>query len=225
MKLPCEIVRDLLPLYLEGLTSEETSRAVRAHLEACPACRALAQKPAVPQTAQDAAARLQTAQAEVHKKLWIILAAAWLFMILTAGQEWMCLFIAPLLLAAVVALCRASCRTCADRRRRRWMRAGAAAFLCLWLAVSVLHSVRLCRLMQEAPSPELTDAAAQSVEMLQHQPVEQLHTPPIVIHAFSGGCALYRAEVQTVRGIETVWCLTMYRGLGDMEVYYIQMIR
>ena len=104
------------------------------------------------------------------------------------------------------------------------MRAGAAAFLCLWLAVSVLHSVRLCRLMQEAPSTELTDAAAQSVDMLQRQPVEQLHTPPIVIHAFSGGCALYRAEAQTGRGIETVWFLTMYRGLGDMEVYYIQLL-
>lgn len=38
--LPCAIVRDLLPSYIEGLTEEETSAAVKAHLEACPDCAA-----------------------------------------------------------------------------------------------------------------------------------------------------------------------------------------
>ena len=37
--LSCEVVRDLLPSYIDGLTSEETSRLVRAHLVACEACR------------------------------------------------------------------------------------------------------------------------------------------------------------------------------------------
>ena len=37
--LSCEVVRDLLPSYIDGLTSEETSRLVRAHLDACEACR------------------------------------------------------------------------------------------------------------------------------------------------------------------------------------------
>lgn len=36
--LPCAVVRDLLPLYLEGLTSPQTGQAVEAHLESCPAC-------------------------------------------------------------------------------------------------------------------------------------------------------------------------------------------
>ena len=38
--LPCAIVQDLLPNYLEGLTSEETNRSIEAHLAACPDCAA-----------------------------------------------------------------------------------------------------------------------------------------------------------------------------------------
>lgn len=37
-KLECEIVRDLLPSYADGLTSEVTSRAVREHLDGCAQC-------------------------------------------------------------------------------------------------------------------------------------------------------------------------------------------
>lgn len=37
--LPCAIVRDLLPSYVEGLTEAETSAAVKNHLEACEGCR------------------------------------------------------------------------------------------------------------------------------------------------------------------------------------------
>ena len=39
-ELPCAIVQDLLPNYLEGLTSGETNRAIEAHLAACPDCAA-----------------------------------------------------------------------------------------------------------------------------------------------------------------------------------------
>lgn len=39
-ELSCAIVEDLLPTYVEGLTSEETNAAVMAHLESCPACAA-----------------------------------------------------------------------------------------------------------------------------------------------------------------------------------------
>lgn len=38
--LTCAVVRDLLPSYVEGLTSEETNRAVEAHLAQCPDCAA-----------------------------------------------------------------------------------------------------------------------------------------------------------------------------------------
>lgn len=37
--LSCAVVRDLLPSYTEGLTEEETNRAVEQHLEGCPHCR------------------------------------------------------------------------------------------------------------------------------------------------------------------------------------------
>lgn len=38
-ELPCEIVQDLLPSYVDELTSPVTNEAVRSHLETCPACR------------------------------------------------------------------------------------------------------------------------------------------------------------------------------------------
>jgi len=39
--LTCGIARDLLPLYLDGLTSPESAAALEAHLASCPDCRAL----------------------------------------------------------------------------------------------------------------------------------------------------------------------------------------
>jgi len=38
-KLSCSIVRDLLPLYADGLTGPETNDAVKAHMEGCEECR------------------------------------------------------------------------------------------------------------------------------------------------------------------------------------------
>lgn len=37
-ELPCAVVRDLLPSYVEGLTEPETNEAVKAHLAACADC-------------------------------------------------------------------------------------------------------------------------------------------------------------------------------------------
>lgn len=37
----CDIIKDLLPLYCDGVCSEETSRTVEEHLTTCPACRTL----------------------------------------------------------------------------------------------------------------------------------------------------------------------------------------
>ena len=39
MKYPCDIIQDLLPLYLDGVCSEESKRAVEAHLSECAACK------------------------------------------------------------------------------------------------------------------------------------------------------------------------------------------
>lgn len=35
----CEIIRDLLPSYIEGLTSEESRQAIESHLKTCPDCQ------------------------------------------------------------------------------------------------------------------------------------------------------------------------------------------
>ena len=38
-RIPCEIIRDLMPMYADGLTSETTDREIRSHLEECETCR------------------------------------------------------------------------------------------------------------------------------------------------------------------------------------------
>lgn len=38
-ELPCEIVQDLLPSYIDGLTNESTTESVDAHLQTCEVCR------------------------------------------------------------------------------------------------------------------------------------------------------------------------------------------
>ena len=35
----CDLIRDLLPSYLEGLTSESSNEEIRFHLENCGECR------------------------------------------------------------------------------------------------------------------------------------------------------------------------------------------
>ena len=40
MKYPCAMIQDLLPLYLDGVCSEESKKAVEQHLSECPDCKA-----------------------------------------------------------------------------------------------------------------------------------------------------------------------------------------
>ncbi|MCL2054230.1 MAG: zf-HC2 domain-containing protein [Oscillospiraceae bacterium] len=40
MSLPCKMIKDLLPLYLDGVCSKESKTTVEDHLEACEACKA-----------------------------------------------------------------------------------------------------------------------------------------------------------------------------------------
>ena len=37
----CEIIRDLLPLYADSLTSESSNRKIEDHIRICPECRRL----------------------------------------------------------------------------------------------------------------------------------------------------------------------------------------
>ena len=38
-KIPCEVIRDLLPSYADGLTSEASNKMIQEHLEECEECR------------------------------------------------------------------------------------------------------------------------------------------------------------------------------------------
>ena len=38
-RIPCEVIQDLLPLYVDGLTREITSREIEQHLAGCGRCR------------------------------------------------------------------------------------------------------------------------------------------------------------------------------------------
>lgn len=49
-RLPCEIVQDLLPSYVDGLTSEVTNQAVRLHIQTCENCRQSMTDMGVPET-------------------------------------------------------------------------------------------------------------------------------------------------------------------------------
>lgn len=44
MKTSCEIIKDILPLYCDGICSEETQKLVEEHIAACPSCAALLEK-------------------------------------------------------------------------------------------------------------------------------------------------------------------------------------
>lgn len=57
--LTCAVVRDLLPSYVEGLTSEETNAAVDAHLASCADCAARKDAMTAP---EDAAEQVETAK-------------------------------------------------------------------------------------------------------------------------------------------------------------------
>jgi len=42
-KIPCEMVRDILPLYVDGLTADETNNEVEQHMKDCDQCTAVCQ--------------------------------------------------------------------------------------------------------------------------------------------------------------------------------------
>ncbi len=76
MKIPCAVVRDLLPLYAENMIEEETHALVDEHLEECPECskkleeiKAEAAAPAAP--AVDTAKPLLSLKKMINKRRWM----------------------------------------------------------------------------------------------------------------------------------------------------------
>lgn len=85
MNQECSIVRDLLPLYAERLTSPETAAFVEKHLRTCADCRAALQETQAPPALQPApdAAPLQHLQKRLARKRLQIIVMTALF-VLTA---------------------------------------------------------------------------------------------------------------------------------------------
>ena len=87
--LSCAVVRDLLPSFVEGLTSEETNRAVESHLSACPDC--MARKNAMAAPAEPAETAEQSREVDYLKTVKrksgrrVVLAIACTLAVILAG--------------------------------------------------------------------------------------------------------------------------------------------
>ena len=88
MKLDCDVIRDLLPLYAEKLASPASSALVEQHLAACPACRAeleQMEKPVPVQPEPQPDAPLRSIRKTMQKKSIRIAAAAVLAVLCAFG--------------------------------------------------------------------------------------------------------------------------------------------
>ncbi len=71
MKLPCAVVRDLLPLYAENLTEEETKIMINEHLQGCAECRGRLEELDTKTVATvESAKPLMTLKKEIRKRRW-----------------------------------------------------------------------------------------------------------------------------------------------------------
>ncbi len=73
MEISCKIIEDLLPLYAEGLVSQETAAAVEAHLVECENCRhILNDLQAPPQVMPKPTEGLKTVRRELRKRIGLL---------------------------------------------------------------------------------------------------------------------------------------------------------
>lgn len=75
MTLPCELVQDLLPLYHDGVCSEESRVLVEDHVKECESCRALLRElrgeVTVPHEKPDDLGVMKSLEGQVRKKTWV----------------------------------------------------------------------------------------------------------------------------------------------------------
>ncbi len=71
MKNECSIVKDLLPLYIENMTCEETTQFINEHLNACTACKSEYQalNSDFPVSKTEVECNIETAQAKSFKTI------------------------------------------------------------------------------------------------------------------------------------------------------------
>ena len=113
MKNECSIIRDILPLYVENMVSEDTAEFVKGHLESCPVCRAELEKlrepvevQTEPQPDMDAAPLKRLKKALLMKKVQTILCTAAVLLALKVHPTTYWQLIPPgLIFVAVYAVC------------------------------------------------------------------------------------------------------------------------
>ena len=94
MKNECSIVRDLLPLYAEGMLSEDSAAFVKEHLDTCEECRALSagEEPSAPTDADTEqrtgeAGVLRTLKKKLRKQTWCAIFITAAVVLLVAGLQ------------------------------------------------------------------------------------------------------------------------------------------
>ena len=85
--LTCGVVRDLLPSYVEGLTSEETNQAVESHLATCPDCTARRDAMAAPEeTAAEQSREVDYLKAVKRRSgRRVVIAILWTLLLILSG--------------------------------------------------------------------------------------------------------------------------------------------
>ena len=89
MKLPCAVVRDLLPLFAEKMTEPETQTLIEEHMRECPECRekyAEIEAGSMDQaeTVMNTTAPLRTLKKEIHRRKWYAALIAGLLVLVIA---------------------------------------------------------------------------------------------------------------------------------------------
>lgn len=84
-KTSCEMIRDLLPLYVEHLTSPETEKEIQAHLAECAACREIYEEMTAPEPSRKEPIPEVDGLKKVKKRRRLVIAAAALAVVLIAA--------------------------------------------------------------------------------------------------------------------------------------------
>lgn len=89
----CRIIQDLLPLYADGCCSEETARAVEAHLQTCADCRDMLHQmrgelPPPPDPIEQEAARSMKKGIQKLRRRWLASLAAVLVLMAVVRVGW-----------------------------------------------------------------------------------------------------------------------------------------
>lgn len=84
--MPCEVIKDLLPSYIDELTSEASNRLIEEHLSGCAACRETlnSMKEKTPADTIEEKTEIDFLKKNRRKNKWIIFSCIWAILIILA---------------------------------------------------------------------------------------------------------------------------------------------